>query len=360
MTTPELTMTRPKGSRPPVVDAHVDFLEACEVEQRDFLSRSEHGHVDLPRAREGGIGAIFASVYLRPSQVEINALGYAMKYMDDLLRFIDRSDGELELVRTADQLRTVLDSSTLGLILHLEGAEPISPSLKELRVLYEVGLRSLGIVHARRNIFGAGVPIPWSPTGQIHGIPRSMHDYGLRNGRTLDPPVQGLTDLGRELVYECQQLGIVVDVSHLTEQGFYDVLGVAQRPVIASHSCAQAVSPHPRNLTDDQLRALAANGGVVGMNLMVVFVRPDMTRDTDTPIEAVLAHIDHMVNVIGDEHVGIGTDFDGAVMPDSVRDATLMKDLVAAMEKQLGYSEERVERICNGNFVRVLQDAWKE
>ncbi len=342
----------------PVIDGHVDFLEACEVEQRDFLERSEHGHVDLPRALEGGLGALFASVYLRPSQVEINPLGYAMKYLDDLLRMIDRSHGDLELIRDADQLAANLASDALGLILHLEGAEPISPSLKELRVLYEVGVRSIGLVHARRNIFGAGVPIPWATTGNIHGIPRSMHDYGLRNNRQLPVAVQGLTDLGRELVWECQRLGIVVDVSHLTGQGFDDVLEAAVLPVIASHSCAHALSPHPRNLTDEQLKRLAANGGVVGMNFMVVFLRPDMQRDADVPIDLILEHIDHVVQTVGDEHVGFGTDFDGAVMPKSVSDATKMPEVVQAMHTQLGYSDERVARVCHGNFERVLRAAW--
>ena len=291
--------------------------------------------------------------------MEQNALGYTIKYIDDLLRLIDRSDGRLRLVRDAEQLEQAVDSDELGLILHIEGAEAISPSLKELRPLYELGLRSLGIVHARRNIFGAGVPIPWSPTGVIHGIPQSMHDYGLRNGRELPAAESGLTDIGRELVWECQRLGIVVDVSHLTPQGLADTLGVSRLPVIASHSCAHAVAAHPRNLSDAELQKLAGNGGLIGMNFMVVFVRPDMKRETDVPVDAVLKHIDHIVNTIGDEHIAIGTDFDGAVMPDSLHDATTMPKLVTELDRTLGYSEDRIARICNGNFKRVLTEAWK-
>jgi membrane dipeptidase len=345
---------------PDVLDAHVDFLGACEVEQRDFLEESHEGHVDLPRARMGGLGGLLASVYLRPSQAETDPLGYMTKYMDDALRLIDRSDGAISLVRTADQLDRSFDGGPFSLVLHLEGAEPVSRSLKELRPLYEMGVRSIGIVHARTNAFGSGVPIPWATGGLIHGVPRSVHDFGLRNGRPSPFPTAGLTELGRELVYECQRLGIAVDVSHLTEQGFWDTLDAATRPVIASHSSAHAVAPHPRNLTDKQLRVLADRGGVVGVNFFVCFIRPDGSRDPDTPLEQVLAHIDHMVNLIGDDHVGIGTDFDGAVMPNSVADATKMIDVVRAMSTDLKYSDERIARICNENFRRVLRDCWND
>ncbi|MDR0359907.1 MAG: dipeptidase [bacterium] len=345
---------------PPVLDAHVDFLGACEVEQRDFLEESDEGHVDLPRARAGGLGGLLASIYLRPSYAESNPLQYMMKYADDALRLVDRADGQIALIRTADELDACFEGGRFAFVLHLEGAEPVSKSLKELRPLYELGVRSIGIVHARTNMFGSGVPIPWSPTGVIHGLPQSVHDYGLRNRRPQPFPATGLTELGREFVYECQRLGIAVDVSHLTEDGFWDTVDTATRPVIASHSSAHAVAPHPRNLTDKQLRALAGKGGVVGINFFVCFIRPDGARDPDTPLEQVLAHIDHVVNVVGDEHVGIGTDFDGAVMPTCVGDARKMADVVRAMSTQLKYSNERIERICNGNFRRVLRDCWND
>lgn len=345
---------------PPVLDAHVDFLGACEVEQRDFLSEEREGHVDLPRARAGGLGGLLASVYLRPSQAETNALAYMIKYVDDALRLVDRSDGDISLVRTADQLDSSFDGGPFAFVLHLEGAEPVSKSLKELRPLYELGVRSIGIVHARTSIFGSGVPIPWAATGSIHGLPRSVHDFGLRNGRPQPFPTTGLTDAGRELVYECQRLGITVDVSHLTEEGFWDTLRAASRPVIASHSSAHAIAPHPRNLTDKQLHALADQGGVLGINFFVCFIRPDGARDPGTPLKQVLAHIDHAVKVAGEEHVGIGTDFDGAVMPNSVADATKMVDVVRAMSSELGYSDDRIARICNGNFRRVLRDTWND
>jgi membrane dipeptidase len=345
---------------PPVLDAHVDFLGACEVEQRDFMEQSDRGHVDLPRARAGGLGGLLASVIVRPAQAELNAFGYMIKYVDDALRVVDRAGGAVALVKTADQLDACFDGGPLAFVLHLEGAEPISRSFKELRPLYEMGLRSIGIVHARTNIFGHGVPIPLSPTGVIHGLPESVHDLRLRNGRPVPYPDAGLTELGREFVYECQRLGIAVDVSHLTEQGFWDTLSAAERPVIASHSSAHAIAPHPRNLTDKQLRALADQGGVVGINFFVCFIRPDLARNPDTSLEQVLAHIDHVVNVVGDEHVGIGTDFDGAVMPDSVRDASKMADVVRAMSTQLHYSDDRIERICNGNVRRVLRDCWND
>lgn len=342
---------------PLVIDGHIDSLQSCEVEMRDFLEESEKGHVDLPRAKRGGLGGMFASIYLRPTQVETNALGYAMKYFDDLLRLVDRSAGDMELIRTADQLDSAVDRGTFAMIPHIEGAEAISRSLKELRVLYEAGLRSVGVVHARPNMFGQGVPIPRRPD-MIHGVPASTHAWGLRNGRELPYPTAGLTDLGRELVYECQRLGIAVDASHLTPQGFWDVAKESTRPFLCTHSSVKAICDHPRNLDDDQLRAVADADAVVGINFFVCFLRPDKQRDPDTPIELILQHIDYVVQLIGDRHVAIGTDFDGANMPDSVRDASKMIDVVRGMRDQLGYSDDRLERICNGNWRRVLRAAW--
>lgn len=342
---------------PLVIDGHADTLKAVDVQMRDFLAESDKGHIDLPRAKRGGLGGMFASIYLRPTQIETNALGYAMKYFDDLLRLVDRSDGAVALIRTADELDTAVETGAFSMIPHLEGAEPISRSLKELRVLYEAGLRSVGIVHARPNLFGEGVPIPRRPD-VIHGVPASQHSWGLRNGRQLPPPVTGLTDLGRELVYECQQLGIVVDVSHLTPRGFWDVVECSTRPFVATHSSVHAICDQARNLTDDQLKAVADADGVVGINFFVCFLRPDKLRDPDTPLELVLQHIDYAVKLIGDRHVAIGTDFDGADMPNSVSDATKMIDVVRGMRDQLGYDDERLERICNGNWRRVLRAAW--
>lgn len=340
-----------------ILDGHVDSLKNCDVEMRDFLEESERGHVDLPRAHRGGLGGMLASIYLRPNMVETDAVGYAIKYFDDLLRLGDRAGGAAAIVRTADDLDRCFEDGTFALVPHFEGAEPISRSLKELRLFYEAGLRSLGIVHARANLFGDGVPVPWAKD-KVHGVPTSQHDWGLRNGRQLPVATAGLTDLGRELVYECQQLGIVVDVSHLTWQGFWDTLEVSQRPLIASHSSAHAICPHDRNLSDDMLRALANHGGVVGINFMVVFVRPDMKRDPDLPVELLLDHISHCVNVMGDDHVGIGTDFDGAVMPSCIDDASKLPLLVEGMRTYLKYDDERIAKICNGNFRRVLREAW--
>src|SRR5579875_940812 len=303
---------------------------------RDFLQESTIGHVDLPRARRGGIGAAFASIWMRNADAERDPRGTAAREVDDLLRTIDRSHGQMRLIRTAADLRACLAGEAFGAILHFEGADPISEDLRELRWYYEAGLRSLGIVWSRPTVFGHGVP--------------------LRRGE--EPSRQGLTPAGKLLVEECNRLGIVVDVSHLNEAGFWDVVAVSKKPFIASHSDAYAIAPHPRNLTDEQIRAIAHADGAIGINLANSFVRPDCSRDPSTTIERVVAHIDHIVQLVGDRHVAIGTDFDGTDVPEALHDATRLPLLLRAL-KQRGYSDDALERIAHGNFARVLEAVWR-
>ncbi len=157
---------------------------------------------------------------------------------------------------------------------------------------------------------------------------------------------------GRRLVAECNRLGIILDVSHINPAGFWDVLDESKSPVIATHSCVKALSPHVRNLDDEQIRALADQGGTIGINFANAFLRPDMKPDADTDLEALVAHFDYIVNLAGDEHVSFGSDFDGTVIPACVKDATGLPVVLRAF-KQRGWSDDRLERICNGNFLRV-------
>ncbi len=343
-----------RGEFPLILDGHEDFLSQmsgyqdlpasgniddvpAEPHSRDFLAESSGGHVDLPRARKGGIGAAFASVWMRNDDAEHDARATAATEVDDLLRTIDRSQGQVRLIRTLADLRGCLAGQAFGTILHFEGADPISADLRELRMYYEAGLRSVGIVWSRPTVFGNGVSL----------------------GRGVDPPDGGLTEAGRNLVTECNRLGIVIDVSHLNVAGFWDVTEVCDRPFIASHSDAFAISPHVRNLNDDQLRALAAADGCAGINLTNSFIRPD--RDwlrRDTTLEMVAAHVDHVVKLVSDRHVAIGTDFDGAEMPDVLSDATQLPLLMRELKRR-GYSDDSLERIAHGNFVRVLRQVWR-
>ncbi len=338
---------------PLILDGHEDFLTQMsgyqdlpgrgrldrapgEIRTRDFLDESSGGHVDLPRARKGGIGAAFASVWMRNEDAELDARGTAATEVNDLLRTVDRSNGQVRLVRTMQDLQGCMDSEAFGAIMHFEGADPIAADLRELRMYYEAGLRSLGIVWSRPTVFGNGVQL-------VAGVA---------------PPETGLTEAGKNLVMECNRLGILVDVSHLNVAGFWDVVEVCDRPFVATHSDAFAISPHIRNLNDDQLKALAAADGCTGINLANSFIRPDRGRDRSTTLDMVVAHIDHIVNLVGDRHVAIGTDFDGTDVPDVLSDATRLPLLMRELKRR-GYSDDSLERIAHGNFLRVLRQVWR-
>lgn len=319
---------------PPVLDGHEDFITAIPRQRRDFLVESAEGHVDWPRAQRGGLGGSFVSLYLTDRRAEANAVGFAIAEMNDYLRLCDRSGGQVRAVRTIAELDRALDDGAFAGILHFEGADPISYSLKELRVFYEAGLRSLGVVWSRPTIFGHGV---------MFAGPQ---------------PTAGLTEAGLALVAECNRLGILLDVSHLNPAGFWDLHRVTDRPFVATHSCVKAISPHVRNLDDTQIRAIAERDGAIGINFATSFLRPDMRRDPDTPLHLVMAHFEHIIDLVGDRHLAIGSDFDGTDLPLALRDAAHLPVLLRAF-RQRGWSDERIERIANGNFRRVLRAVWR-
>jgi membrane dipeptidase len=219
-----------------------------------------------------------------------------------------------------------------GAILHFEGADAIEPDLAFLRLSYALGLRSLGLTWSRPNAFAQGV----GP----------------------DDTEQGLTEAGKRLVHGCNDLGVLIDVSHLNDAGFCDVLKTSSKPIVASHSNCRALSPHPRNLTDDQIRALAANGGLLGLNFAVRFLWPDMAARTDLPLDRMVDHIEHVVNLVGIEHVALGTDYDGTQVPNAVSDAGKVQALVGRLRER-GFDDEQVAAICHGNWLRVLRAVWR-
>jgi membrane dipeptidase len=221
--------------------------------------------------------------------------------------------------------------------LHLEGAEAIGADLDGLEQLYARGLRSLGPVWSRPNIFGHGVPFAY---------PRSP-DTG-----------PGLTDAGKGLVQACNRLGIMVDVSHLNERGFWDVAAISAAPIVATHACAHVICRATRNLTDRQLDAVKASGGLVGFNFSVSEVRPDAQRDPDIPIETVVAHLGYLVERMGDDHVALGSDFDGALMPLPVRDASHLPNLIQALRAH-GFDDATLRKIAFDNWMRVFRQSWR-
>lgn len=228
------------------------------------------------------------------------------------------------------------DDRTPVAVLHLEGAEAIDSELEALDTWYAAGLRSLGPVWSRPNAFAHGVPLrfPSSP------------DTG-----------PGLTAAGRELVERCAELGILVDLSHLNEAGFWDVARLDVGPLVASHSGAHTLAASSRNLTDAQLDAIGASGGLVGIVFACALLRADFADDPDTPLQLIVDHARYVAERIGVEHVALGSDFDGATVPAELGDASGLPRLVAALDAA-GFAADEVAAITWENWRRVLATWW--
>ena len=351
----------------PVFDGHNDvllrlYLSGGENPEAGFVDGDGAGHLDLPRAMAGGLAAGLFAVFVPPSRSDKDgdpdammrrsrydvplpaavdtqtAMAATLSMASILFRMERRSSGRLKVCRTAEEITEATATGKLAAVLHIEGAEAIDPDFHNLDVLHQAGLRSLGPVWSRPNAFGHGVPFRFPSTP----------DTG-----------PGLTDLGKELVRRCNGLGILIDLSHITEAGFWDVAELSDAPLVASHSNAYAVCQHARNLTDRQLDAIRERGGLVGLNYATAFLRPDGRMNADTSFETMLRHVDHMVERLGIDGVGLGSDFDGATIPDAIGDVAGLPNLVAALRNH-GYNRQEIDKICFGNWLSVLRRTWKE
>ncbi len=341
----------------PIFDGHNDVLLRLvrrEGAARAFLDGTADGQLDLPRARAGGlVGGLFAvfapsaggfayadrmngpeyDVPL-PAMLPINEAREAALAMIALLIRIERaSDGAVAICRSTSEIRAAIARGALATVLHIEGAEAIDADLEALDVLHAAGLRSLGPVWSRPTIFGHGVPFrfPGSP------------DTG-----------PGLTEAGERLVAACNALGILIDLSHLNEAGFWDVARLSQAPLVATHSNAHAITPSARNLTDRQLDAIRDSDGMVGLNFATCFLREDGRMRTDTPLETMLRHLDHLIGRLGEDRVGFGSDFDGALIPADIGTAAGLPNLVSAMRTH-GYDEALLAKLGSENWLRLLE-----
>lgn len=334
----------------PIFDGHNDILlrlfkRGGADAPQSFLTGEGKGQLDLPMARQGGFaGGLFAIFVPSQSTGSGDApavdLAYAQKVaiaMAALLVRIERqSQGALRICRSLSEIEASTKAGAVAAVLHLEGCEPIDEDFAFLDVLHGVGLRSLGPVWSRPNAFGHGVPFrfPSSP------------DIG-----------PGLTDLGKALVRRCDEMRILVDLSHLNERGFWDVAEISSAPLVASHSNAHALCQHSRNLTDEQLAAIRKTAGLAGVNFGVSFLRADGKADADTPLEQVVAHVDYLLEHLGEDGVGLGSDFDGARIPAALGNAAGLPKLVEAMQAK-GYSDALIEKVCFRNWLSVLRRTW--
>ncbi|HMM65053.1 MAG TPA: dipeptidase [Mesorhizobium sp.] len=341
----------------PVFDGHNDTLlqlyRSPEPDKEKLFMEGAPAswHIDLPRARKGGFaGGMFAifspspekgggSVPSAPSSEEklppelpMEEARVSMLGMASILFRLERA-GALKICRSAADIRAAMESGTIAAVFHIEGVEAIDPGLDMLDVLHAAGLRSLGPVWSRANAFGTGVPFrfPSSP------------DVG-----------PGLTDAGKALVRACNRLKILVDLSHLNEKGFRDVAAISDAPLVATHSNVHAISASARNLTDWQLGAIRDTRGMVGLNFARGFLRPDGSMMQDAGLDTVLRHVDALLERLGEDGVGLGSDFDGAQIPSAIGDVSGLPRLIEAFERH-GFGRDLIEKIAWKNWVGVLE-----
>ncbi len=349
-------------SVPLIFDGHVDVLSKLydlgASNPAQIFGGGYKAHIDLPKAKIGGFGGGFFAIYIPSKEVpidgiednfvgeiyelplppaidQVDALPVALKQISILLQ-LERA-GHLKICTRVAQIKSCLASGVIAAVLHMEGAEAIDKDFVALDVFYAAGLRSIGPVWSRPNIFGHGVPFRYPSDG----------DTG-----------PGLTEAGKELVRQCNQRKIMLDLSHLNEKGFWQVAKISKAPLVATHSNTHALSNCSRNLTDKQLAAIANSGGMVGLNFAVGFLRADGQWNTDTGLDIMMAHLDHLISHLGEDHVGIGSDFDGAQVPDAIGDASGLPHLREAMQKH-GINDHLMTKLCHTNWLRVLERTWE-
>lgn len=351
--------TEPVYPSVPIFDGHNDVLSKLRdvggvSNSAQFLTESAFD-IDKVRAAKGQLkGGFFAMWVASEGDSDFESLMVLDSYDVPMPSTVSQSDalsvvmeqaaillslerqGAVTICKNKVDLESNLQLDSLAVVMHLEGCEAIDPEFNTLDVLYAAGLRSLGPVWSRSNIFGEGVPFRFPSTPDIGA---------------------GLSTSGLELIHRCNELGILVDLSHLNWKGFLDVAQHSSAPLVATHSNVHALSPHARNLTDEQLTMIKESSGMVGLNFATAFLRSDGKMLPDVPLDQMMRHLDHMLELLGEDGVGLGSDFDGAQMPEEIVDCAGLPNLVRAMYEH-EYGEELIAKICFGNWINVLGRTW--
>ena len=345
-------------TEPAIFDGHNDAL--LKLHRRNLQSPEQlfvdgyDAHVDAPKAKTGGFAGGFFAIFVPPGETgDMSAMAkpeydlplpppipfeeaqtVALSQAGILLKLQRR--GALEVCTSAGQIADCITNGTLAAIMHMEGAEAIDPNFRALEAFYACGLRSLGPVWSRPTIFAHGVPFryPGSP------------DTG-----------EGLTDLGRELVRICNDMRILIDLSHLNESGFWAVAEISRHPLVATHSNAHALCPHARNLTDRQLAAIRESDGLVGLNFATAFLREDGQMKPELDLSNIMRHLDYLIEHLGEDKVGFGSDFDGAMVPRPIGNVAGLPALREAMIAH-GYGSPLIKKLAHENWLRVLRLTW--
>jgi membrane dipeptidase len=339
-----------------IFDGHNDSLTKPDHDR--FVGGREEGHLDIPRMAEAGMrGGIFA-VFIRsletadwrpalskrpggagpaPELAHEPAAALATEAAGRL--FAMERAGAMRVAREIADVDAAAESGPPAAVLHLEGAEPIDAGLEALALWYAAGLRSLGPVWSRPNAFGTGVRFRYPSTPDIG---------------------PGLTDAGKALVRRCAELGIVFDLAHMNEAGFWDAAELEAAPLVVSHAATHAICPNSRNLTDAQIDAVGATGGLVGIVFAPAFLRPDGKNQTEgTPLDLIVRHARHVADRIGVEHVALGSDFDGTEVPDALGDVTGLPALLDEFAAH-GFTAAEIDQIAWSNWRRTLARCWNE
>ena len=355
-----------------VLDTHADTPQRLLFEQFDLGHRDSQGHLDIPRMREGGLNAVFFSIWTPSTVNGPRGVKRALDLIYAVREQVRRHPQDLALATTAEEVRHAHAQGKIAILMGMEGGHMIDDDLGVLRMYAALGVRYLTLTHSKNT--------NWADSS------------------TDQPAHNGLSPFGKSVVQELNRLGVLVDISHVSDKTFYDALETSRAPLIASHSSCRALCDVPRNMTDDMIRALAKKGGVVQINYNTGFlsqeladaqrrirdelnardaevqkrvgendalmirenerIRRELTAEGKLPEvswEKIVEHIDHVVKLVGADHVGLGSDFDGAVMPKGMEDCSKLPRLTEAL-LQKGYSEDDIRKILGGNFLRVMEE----
>ncbi len=335
-----------------VLDSHIDTTLHLGEGGRDLAKRNDDGHLDIPRMREGGVSCAVFAVWAPNPEASGEGIAAARDGIEKIHRAIERYGDDLSPAVSGADVRRAKEAGKIAVPLAIEGGYLFEEDLDVLREFRAAGAIYLTLTH--------GFHISWADSAGVH--------------EPLGPLHGGLTPFGRDVVRELNRIGMIVDVSHVSDDTFLDVLEVADAPVAATHSSCRAIANHRRNMSDDMMRAVAETGGVVQINFSAAFIDPDFPEITNessrawreskgtvpltdyvTPFSILVDHFDHALRTIGPDHVGVGSDFDGvACLPEGMGDCSRLPYLTAALLER-GYSEEDLEKVLGGNFLRVME-----
>jgi membrane dipeptidase len=356
-----------------VLDTHDDTTQRFSSQTFDLGRRNATGSVDIPRMREGGMNAIFFSVWVDGRTTGPPAIQRALDQIDEIHENVRKYSRDLVFARTAEEVRRAHSQGKIAVLIGVEGGHMIGNDIRMVRIFGDLGVRYITLSH--------------------------FYNSEWADSSTDKPAHDGLSDYGKEIVREMNRQGIMIDISHVADKTFYDALAISQAPLIASHSSCRAICNHPRNMSDEMIKALAAKGGVIQINYEMSFldqaykdayekkeggmvqamdrVMKECGPDEECQMlkaaektreliasgalprvswERIIEHIDHVVQLVGPDYVGLGSDFDGANMPDGLEDCSKLPKITEALLGK-GYSEDSVRKILGGNLLRVMESA---